>query len=227
MPTRQARSFTASVRNRQPPTVPTGVPIRDIRQQLFDAAERVLLRDGPDALTSRAVTTEAGVAKGILHRHFPDFDTFLAALVVTRLERLEVCSADLRVAAGTLAVTDHLTRALADALDPGARAIVSLVCSRHALLARLRLTTPRGIPLLTETSTIVAAYLTAERGLGRIALDADVDTLAVILVGAAHLVVAGGDGGRPDADELRDVVSTVIDRALRAPPRRAARTTRG
>ena len=62
--------------------MPTGVAIRDVREQLFDAAERVLLRDGPSALTSRAVTTEAGCAKGVLHRHFADFDAFLAELVL-------------------------------------------------------------------------------------------------------------------------------------------------
>lgn len=44
--------------------MPTGVAIRDVREQLFAAAERVLLRDGPSALTSRAVTSEAGCAKG-------------------------------------------------------------------------------------------------------------------------------------------------------------------
>src|SRR5690348_543872 len=38
--------------------MPTGVAIRDPRGQLFDAAERVLLRDGPGGLTSRAVTME-------------------------------------------------------------------------------------------------------------------------------------------------------------------------
>src|ERR1700724_3650096 len=65
--------------------VPTGVAIRDPRGQLFDAAERVLLRDGPAALTSRAVTAEAGVAKGVLHRHFADFDAFLAAFVLDRV----------------------------------------------------------------------------------------------------------------------------------------------
>jgi AcrR family transcriptional regulator len=221
MPTRQA--LPAPPAPNQTSTVPTGVPIRDIRQQLFDAAERVLLRDGPDALTSRAVTTEAGVAKGILHRHFPDFDGFLAALVLTHLDRLDACSTDLRATAGTATVTDNLTRALTDALEPAALRVISLVCSRHALLARLRLTTPRGIPLLTETSTMVAAYLTAERGLGRIALDADVDTLAVILVGAAHLVAAGSDEDPPDPDELREVVAASIDSALRAPPRRATR----
>ena len=68
--------------------MPTGVAIRDAREQLFDAAERVLLRDGPHALTSRAVTTEAHCAKGVLHRHFADFDAFLAELVLDRIDRI-------------------------------------------------------------------------------------------------------------------------------------------
>ena len=69
--------------------MPTGVAIRDVREQLFDAAERVLLRDGPSGLTSRAVTTEAGCAKGVLHRHFADFDGFLAEFVLDRVDRLD------------------------------------------------------------------------------------------------------------------------------------------
>ena len=76
--------------------MPTGVALRDPRQQLFDAAERVLLRDGATALTSRAVTTEAGVAKGVLHRHFADFDAFLAELVLDRIARVEAQAAALR-----------------------------------------------------------------------------------------------------------------------------------
>ena len=80
--------------------MPTGVAIRDAREQLFDAAERVLLRDGPNALTSRAVTTEAGCAKGVLHRHFADFDAFLAELVADRIARLEGQAAALRAPPG-------------------------------------------------------------------------------------------------------------------------------
>jgi AcrR family transcriptional regulator len=59
-----------------------------VREQLFGAAERVLLRDGPSGLTSRAVTAEAGVAKGVLNRHFQNFDAFLAELAHDRAERI-------------------------------------------------------------------------------------------------------------------------------------------
>src|SRR5438874_11369332 len=94
--------------------VPTGIRIRDVREQLFAAAERVLLRDGPNALTSRAVTTEAGCAKGVLHRHFADFDAFLAELVLDRIARIGIQAAALRDSAGTGTVAGNLTDALMD-----------------------------------------------------------------------------------------------------------------
>ncbi len=201
--------------------MPTGVPIRDLHEQLFDAAERILVRDGAGALTSRAVTSEAGVAKGVLHRHFADFDTFLAALVLTHIERLDVRSRDLRESAGSATVAENIAGALVATLDPTATAIVSLVCSRHALLDRLRLTTPTGIPLLSETSKMLATYLTAERGLGRIPLETDVDKLAVLLVGGAHLLSAGSDREGAQPDEVRDLATNVLPGRQR--PRRRVR----
>ena len=202
--------------------MPTGVPMPDVREQLFDAARRVLLRDGPDALTSRAVTTEAGVAKGILHRHFVDFDTFLVSLVLGHMELLDHLSAELRTSAGSGTVQHNLADALTAALTPDALAIVSLVMSRHELLSRLRLTTPTGIPLLTEMAKMVAAYLTAERGLGRIPLRTDVDSLAVILVGGAHLQIAGHHGKSPDTDEPRNLVTNTIVSIIKDQPQSTA-----
>ena len=194
--------------------MPTGKPIADIREQLFSAAERVLLRDGPDALTSRAVTTEAGVAKGILHRHFPDFDGFLAALTLTHIERLDRLSAELRATTGTGTVSGNLAAALATALTPATIRTIGLVCSRQQLLVRLRLTTPTGIPVAAEITRMAATYLTAERGLGRIAIDADVDALAVILVGAAHLRASERDDLLLDPDDLRELFNTGIGSAV-------------
>ncbi|MFK4104375.1 TetR/AcrR family transcriptional regulator [Streptomyces sp. NPDC019531] len=190
--------------------MPTGIAIRDVREQLFDAAERILLRDGANALTSRAVTTEAGVAKGVLHRHFEDFDEFLAELVLDRIGRIEVRSRALRESAGTGAVVDNLTGALTDLFGTIALRIVGLVIARDALRARLRRARGGGVPVLREATGMVAGYLAAERDLGRVAADADVDLLAPTLIGAAHLLFADAEGAAPGDGEVRRVVAAVV-----------------
>lgn len=195
--------------------VPTGVHIRDVRDQLFDAAERVLLRDGPDALTSRAVTTEAGCAKGVLHRHFEDFDAFLADLVLDRRHRMRTQAAAMHAAAGTGTITGNLAGALTELFSSVAVAMVALVAFRFELRVRLRRAWPSGVPLLTEAVAMVADYLTAERDLGRIAAGADVDVLAPTLIGAGHLLFADRTGQPPTADAVRRMVSTVMQGVAR------------
>ncbi|MEU7881380.1 TetR/AcrR family transcriptional regulator [Microbispora bryophytorum] len=196
--------------------MPTGVALRDAREQLFEAAERVLLRDGPSGLTSRAVTTEAGCAKGVLHRHFADFDAFLAELVLDGIARIGGQSAALRRSAGTGTVAGNLTAVLTDLFGSVAVAVVGLIISRDGLRARLRQARPGpGLPLLTEAAAMLAAYLAAERDLGRIAADADVDTLAPTLLGASHLLFADRDGGPPQADAVHKMVTTVVAGVVR------------
>jgi AcrR family transcriptional regulator len=197
--------------------VPTGVALRDAREQLFDAAERILLRDGPGALTSRAVTTEAGVAKGVLHRHFADFDAFLAEFVLDRIGRMDSQAAALRDAAGTGTVIGNLTSALTALYASAAVAMVPLVSSRDGLRLRLRETWPAGVPVLTEAMEMVAAYLAAERDLGRLESDAEVDMLAPMLIGTVHFLWASQDGAAPSSDEVRRVVTTAIARGVRRP----------
>jgi AcrR family transcriptional regulator len=197
--------------------VPTGVAIRDAREQLFDAAERVLLRDGPNALTSRAVTTEAGCAKGVLHRHFADFDAFLAELVLDRIGRIDNQAAALCNSAGTGTVAGNLIGALTALFGSVAVAIVGLVTFRDGLRARLGQARPAGVPVLAEATAMIASYLTIERELGRIAADADVDTLALMLIGTGHLLFAGRDGTRPEAGAVGKVVTTAIGRVVQGP----------
>jgi AcrR family transcriptional regulator len=198
--------------------VPTGVALRDAREQLFAAAERVLLRQGPQALTSRAVTAEAGVAKGVLHRHFADFDDFLAELVLDRIARVRVQAVALTESAGTGTVAGNLTGALTDLFGSVAVAIVGLITFRDDLRARLRRTTPHGVPLLTEAAGMIASYLAAEQELGRVAADADIGTLAPTLLGAGHLLFADRTGLPPDAEAVHKVVTTVIAGVVREPP---------
>ncbi|GAA4460265.1 TetR/AcrR family transcriptional regulator [Phytohabitans houttuyneae] len=195
--------------------MPTGVALRDPRQRLFDAAERVLLRAGAAGLTSRAVTEEAGVAKGVLHRHFADFDDFLAELVLDRIARVGAQATALRNAAGTGAVVDNLTDALITLLEPVMVGIVVLVVARDELRARLRRAGTARFPLVGEGTAMIADYLTAERGLGRIAADADVDALAPTLIGAAHLLFTEWKGSAPETGAVRKVVTTVLAGAIR------------
>ena len=195
--------------------MPTGVAIHDPREQLFDAAERILLRNGPSALTSRAVTTEAGCAKGVLHRHFADFDAFLAELVLDRIGRIDDQAAALRDSAGTGTVAGNLTDALLALFGSVAVAIVGLITFRDDLRARLRQARPAGgVPVLTEATAMIAAYLAAERDLGRIAADADVGTLAPTLIGAGHLLFADRAATPPEPAAVHKVVITVIGGVL-------------
>ncbi|WP_174372027.1 TetR/AcrR family transcriptional regulator [Nocardia pneumoniae] len=195
--------------------MPTGIHIRDVRAQLFDAAERVLLRDGAMALTSRAVTMEAGCAKGVLHRHFDDFDAFLAEFVLDRIQRIERRAVALREAAGTAAVADNITSALADLFGSIAGAIVPLITFRDELRARLRRAGLVGLPVVTEAAAMIASYLTVERELGRIAAEADIDTLAPTLIGAGHLLYADRKATPPEVADVRKMVVTVLADVLR------------
>jgi AcrR family transcriptional regulator len=189
--------------------MPTGVHLRDVRKQLFDEAERVLLRDGPHALTSRAVTTEADVAKGVLHRHFADFDDFLAEFARERITRLTDQAALLRAAAGTRTVAENLIDALAELFDPVTLALTSLVFFRDEL--RIRLRRQNGLPILAEARDMLKSYLSAEREQGRIAADAEVESLSLSLVGAAHLLFAGRRRGTlPETGELEKMVHTLM-----------------
>jgi AcrR family transcriptional regulator len=196
--------------------VPTGVAIRDPRGQLFDAAERVLLRDGPAALTSRAVTDEAGVAKGVLHRHFADFDEFLAELALDRIAGVNARAAALRAAAGTGTVAGNLAAVLPDLFTPPLLALSRLVFARDDLRARLRAATGSRIPLLTECVAVAARYLEAERGLGRIAPAADIAVVAPMLVSAVQLLFTDTDGPPPEAAVTRTVAAALA--AVGPPP---------
>jgi AcrR family transcriptional regulator len=172
----------------------------------------VLRRDGVSGLTSRAVTDEAGVAKGVMHRHFVDFDTFLAELIVDRAARLNATAMGV---AGTGAVVDNLTEALRTVFTPLAVAMVALVITRDGLRDRLRESGAARFPLLTEGTAMVVAYLTEEQTLGRIEATADISTLSYMLIGSVHLLFTDRESGPPETEALRRVVAGVLGGAVR------------
>ncbi|MFD2356018.1 hypothetical protein ACFSTC_52265 [Nonomuraea ferruginea] len=90
-------------------------------------------------------------------------------------------------------------------------AIVALVIFRDELRARLRQArSAPGVPVLTDAAAMIAAYLNEECELGRIAADADVEALALSLIGAGHMLFAGREGVPPEPEEVGKVVNAVI-----------------
>ena len=177
-----------------------GVAIPEVREQLFAAADRVLARDGPAALTTRAVTAEAGVANGVLHRHFRDLDEFLAAFVASRLEGIADGAAALPGRAGHGTINDNLTEATVAVFGPGAQALMSLVAAKPELGAALEHATgrPGG---LGDIERYFAAYLDAEQKLGRIGPGADTETLAFTLLGTVHHLVITRQADAPGFEQ--------------------------
>jgi AcrR family transcriptional regulator len=190
--------------------LPTGVALSDPRAQLFAAAEHVLAREGVSGLTSRAVTEEAGVAKGVLHRHFADFDEFVAGLVRDHAKRLRADLARQTEDAGPAPVIPTLTAMLTAIFTPVTLGLVGIVTTRNEVRDRLRETMLRGMPILSDAASELSFYLAEQRRTGAVMAAADPDTVALTLIGTAHLLFAGELGGLPDTSAVEEIVEAIV-----------------
>ncbi len=99
-------------------------------------------------------------------------------------------------------------------------AIIPLITFRDELRARLRQAMPGGgIAILSQATATISACLAAERDLGRIAADADIDSLTLSLVGGGHLLFADRAAGPPPAAEsvIKLVTAVIADAVQRRP----------
>ena len=186
-----------------------GIP--ELHEQLFAAAERILARQGVAGLTSRAITDEAGCAKGVLHNHFDGLDGFLAEFAVDRVRRAEdAVSRYYPAQAGRRTVSGNLVAAALTVFGSGATQIAALITARPALVARvLTALGPDGQPF-GEIQATFASYLRAEQKLDRLPATADADTVAFTLIGAVHHLFFTASGSEPDLDRVRGIVTTLL-----------------
>lgn len=61
----------------------------DRKREIVEAAYKIALREGVQAITTRAVATEAGLSNGLVHFHFPGKDALTNALLELLLEWLK------------------------------------------------------------------------------------------------------------------------------------------
>ncbi|MFE2999478.1 TetR/AcrR family transcriptional regulator [Nocardia sp. NPDC059246] len=186
-----------------------GVPRPDLRTELFAAADRILARDGATGLTSRAVTDEAGCAKGILHNHFDGLEGFLADYAADRLQRAVEQLSDLPENAGQGDIVDNLTGAAVTLFDSGALPTAALISARPSLATRIG-TAIAADSALSASEQIFADYLAAEQTSGRLPADQDTRTLAFTLVGSIHHLFFTSHGTALDPDRVRLIVRTLL-----------------
>ncbi|MFD8543000.1 TetR/AcrR family transcriptional regulator [Streptomyces sp. NPDC059649] len=190
---------------------PRGVAIPDVRDRLFDAAERVLADAGPAALTSRAITTEAGCAKGLLHAHFSGLDGFIAALVLDRFARIARQAGQLPGQAGTATVAENLHKVALGLLTSVNPTVAGLAMTRPAASLTIRQALEAGAPGFTAIEDSIAEYLDAERQLGRLADGTDSRAVSLALVGSVHHLLMTGWAGTPDPRaQLKGLVTQLV-----------------
>ncbi|MFJ9848034.1 TetR/AcrR family transcriptional regulator [Streptomyces sp. NPDC101150] len=177
---------------------PRGVAIPDVRERLFAAAERVLAREGPGGLTGRAITAEAGCAKGLLNVHFAGLDEFIAELCLDRFGRTARTAGELPARAGRGTIAENLVAVARVLLDSVGPTVATLALTRPAAFLRVRQALEAGAPGFAAIEEAIAAYLRAEQRLGRLAAGADTGTVALALVGTVHHLLMTSWSGAPD-----------------------------
>lgn len=163
-----------------------GGSTQDLRAYLITTAARVIAAQGTAHLTVRAIARAAGVADGVLYNHFADKEELLAHALRAHVRTVESGLGTLPEP-GTGTVAENLRGyiryglALHRAILP---AFTGLLAQPRVLAGFAGLAEPGG-----EWRDRLTGYLRAERALGRLAPDAEVDAAAAMIVGVCHETV--------------------------------------
>ena len=160
-----------------------------LREHLIGTAERLIARQGLTGLTVRVIAKQAGVADGVLYNHFADKEELLALGLRAHVVTVERGLGALPEA-GSGTVEENLRAQLCHGLALH-RAILPAfagLLAQPAVQARYAELAQAG----PDWRERLIAYLRAERGLGRLRADADVDAAAAVLVGMCHEQVLSG-----------------------------------
>jgi AcrR family transcriptional regulator len=190
--------------------MPRGQAIPDARAALFEAADRILTSKGPEGITSRALTDEAGVAKGVLHNHFHDLDDFLVSYAVDRIAAAFARTESLMARVGKGSVVDNLTDAATDLFGSGALTVSALMSSRPGVFARAQEILNESGEGFDHLERSFAAYLDAEKMLGRVANGPDSRMLAFHLIASVHHLFFVNGQQPVERRQVRRTVSSLL-----------------
>jgi AcrR family transcriptional regulator len=196
--------------------MPTGNEVKPARERILDAAAVVMRERGVANTTTKAIAAAAGYSEAMLYKHFADKQELFLLLLKERLPGVRPRLAapgwgDL--SANLAEIVEQLMNYYAD-LFPMSVSIFSapeLLAQHRDGIARHGGSGPVG-PV-----RMLANYLDAERGAGRIRQDADTAAAAQLLVGVAfHQGFLAAYESRTSVDGAHDLAAAAVAAILPA-----------
>ena len=176
------------------------------RELMVEAAERVMRSKGLAHTTTKEIAREAGYSEGAIYKHFEGKEELFLAVLTERLPPFVDVLGELPQKAGRGTVGDVLEEVAGAALAfYGESFPMSVsVFSEPGLLARHREEVRRRGAGPRKANEALAAYLEAERGLGRVRGDADPEAAAAMLLGACFQRAFFGSYAGEDTSPVQD-----------------------
>jgi AcrR family transcriptional regulator len=190
----------------------TAEATEELRVRLLEVAQRLVARDGPAALTMRALAAEAGCAIGLPYKVFSSRDSLVAELVHAEFVRLQAAFDDLVASAGTGTVGENLGHYAELLLGSPAVGLTHGIGPDEPLAREIDARAGE-TGVVTGVVSTVADYLAAEKRLGRIDPDVDENAFGFLIAGAVHnLLVSGEPYPKPGIPQLKQMLATVASR---------------
>jgi AcrR family transcriptional regulator len=159
----------------------------DTHQALMDAALRVFVQRGFARATTREIAATAGVAEGTIYRHFADKHALFREVFFSVIAGMgeELRRFPERAGSGTVRDNLEYLFGLLGTLQERTAPLMASVSSDPELAssveAHVRDNALEGFELSAPAAP-VAAYISAEQGLGRIRADVDATEAAAVVV---------------------------------------------
>ncbi|MBE1535255.1 TetR/AcrR family transcriptional regulator [Actinomadura algeriensis] len=187
------------------------------RERILDAAADVMRERGVARATTKEIARAAGYSEALLYKHFRDKEELMMLVLQERMPAFSVAG---EPGAGT--VESNLVAVVHAGLRFYRRAfpMMASMVAQPPLMAATRESLRKYGAGPHVPVRQLAEYLDAERGLGRVAADADTGAAAALLIGACfqqgflRYFTEGADTPDPPESHARDLVRPLLPSLL-------------
>lgn len=201
------------------PTRPEkGTAVKDNRQNIIDATDRLLRTHGLARLTTREIAREAGVAEGLIYHHFKDKAELIFEVIAARVRETKNYLQNLPLEVGKSTLFGNLENTLFSIYQAHYEVtpIINTVFADQKLRARLQEIVKERKMGPRYAMEGLAVYLAAEQRMGRLSDTVDTDVLAKCLwmIGIQSAMLDRWLGNQYDENhirrEIRDCLKTMM-----------------